>query len=90
MLLIAFGKLCWHPTMKAFPFIVTLPELTIQIANQFWYGPASSRHPFAGSIGVEQYYDIRDYAHYGYHPASALQTPIYYLWMVSFPKTILG
>lgn len=70
---------------ESLPFIVTLPELTIQLANQAWYGPASDRHPFAGSIGVEQYYDIRDH---NYHPASALQTPIYYLLLVAFPQTI--
>jgi hypothetical protein len=69
-------------------FIVALPELTIRLADQTWHQPNEDRHPFSGGIGVEKYYEIRDHVHHDYHPASALQTPIYYLLLVAFPQTI--
>ncbi len=70
------------------PFIVALPELTIRLADQTWHEPKGERHPFSGGIGVEKYYQIRDHVHHDYHPASALQTPIYYLLLIAFPQTI--
>ncbi len=70
------------------PFIVTLPELTIRLADLTWYEPKDERHRFRGGIGVEKYYEIRDDVHLDYHPPSALQTPMYYLLHVAFPQTI--
>jgi len=73
---------------KAIHFIIALPQLTIRLADQSWYQPPKERHPFGGSIGVEKYYSIRDNAHMSYHPASALQTPIYYLLQFALQDTI--
>lgn len=73
---------------KSIHFIISLPQLTLRLADQSWYQPPKERHPYGGSIGVERYYAIRDHVHLDYYPASALQTPIYYLLQFAFRDTI--
>lgn len=73
---------------KSIQFIISLPELTLRLADQAWYQKKEDRHPYGGSMGVEKHYAIRDHIHMDYHPASALQTPVYYLLLFSFPETI--
>lgn len=73
---------------KSIHFIMALPQLTLRLADQCWYQPPKERHPYGGSIGVEKYYAIRDHVHLDYHPASALQTPIYYLLQFALRDTI--
>lgn len=70
-------------------YIVSLPDHVIRLAGASWFQLKETRHPFdTGGIGVEGYYSIRSQWHQGYFPASALQTPIYYLLLVAFPQTI--
>jgi hypothetical protein len=75
---------------EGLPFIVSLPELTIRLADQAWYLTEEYLYPFGAGMGmdIEQYYKIREHVHHDYHPASALQTPIYYLLHVAFPQAI--
>ncbi|MBN8720078.1 MAG: ATP-binding protein [Sediminibacterium magnilacihabitans] len=73
---------------QSIQFIITLPELTLRLADQAWHQVEKERHPYSSSLGVEKYYAIREHVHRDYYPASALQTPVYYLLQVAFPQTI--
>lgn len=71
------------------PFIITLPEQVIKLADDSWYQEKSERHKYDfGGFGIEGYYSIRSQWHHDYFPASALQTPVYYLLHFAFPQTI--
>ena len=70
-------------------YVMSLPEYTIKLADSSWYNPKTDNHPFyQSSTGVEDYYSLRSHSHHEYFPSSALQTPIYFLLLADFPKTI--
>lgn len=70
-------------------YIMSLPEYAIKLADTSWHKPETDNHPFYSSgIGVEHYYSLRSHSDYDYFPASALQTPIYFLLFADFSKTI--
>lgn len=59
-----------------------LPDYTLKLANSAWFREKKNRHPFdTGGPGMEAHYSIRSS---GYSPASALQTPLFFL--LSFAK----
>ncbi|TCC98507.1 AVAST type 4 anti-phage nuclease Avs4 [Pedobacter hiemivivus] len=58
----------------------SMPESVVQLTNKYWYQPVSERHPFDhGGYGTEQYYLIPSRWHHEYSPASAFQTPVYWI-----------
>ncbi len=67
--------------------IDALPEYVIKLAKLFWID-SNKKKEFYGGYGVENYYGLNDSGHHDYFPASALQTPIYWLLVLSFEKTI--
>lgn len=70
-------------------FIMLMPDYTMRFARQVWFNGDEPRHPFdSGGVGVEKYYNIRSHWHHEYFPASALQTPVYYLLIKHTQQTI--
>lgn len=67
--------------------IIALPEYVLKLANLFWLDSGKKKDYYSGH-GVEKYYGLNEYGHHDYFPASALQTPIYWLLRFSFNKTI--
>lgn len=66
-----------------------LPEQILKLADLFWSDTEDKKSPFGHSgIGVEKYYSINENCHHDYFPASALQTPIYWLLESSSVNTI--
>jgi len=65
-----------------------LPEYVLKLADLFWtYTPQKDELFFHSSIEIEQYFGIEE-SHLDYFPASAYQTPIYWLLQFSTQKTI--
>ncbi len=67
--------------------IIALPEYVLKLADLFWIDSGKKKEYYSGH-GVEKYYGLNEYGHHSYFPASALQTPIYWLLRFSFNKTI--
>lgn len=64
-----------------------LPEYVLKISYLFWFKQMDKIHLFYDySIGVEKYYCLNENVHY--FPASAYQTPIYWLLQISRKETI--
>jgi len=69
--------------------ILALPNQILKLADLFWYDSEEKKTPFGHSgMGVEKYYSINENCHFDYFPASALQTPIYWLLEYSTVDTI--
>jgi len=69
--------------------IYALPDKILGLADLFWTDKDDNKSPFSHSgMGVEKYYSINENCHFDYFPASALQTPIYWLLESSTIKTI--
>lgn len=68
--------------------IVALPEYILKLADFFWIDTGRKKDFYSGGYGVEKYYGLNEYGHHDYFPASAYQTPIYWLLKFSFSKTI--
>lgn len=65
-----------------------LPEYVLQLADLFWfYTPRKDEFYHHTSIGVEQYFGMEG-DQLDYFPASAYQTPIYWLLQFSLKETI--
>ncbi len=65
-----------------------LPKYVLQLADLFWtHTPKKDRWYSDSRMGVEQYFGIED-NHLEYYPASAYQTPIYWLLQSSLKETI--
>ena len=65
-----------------------LPRHVLQLADLFWYSPPSNGSPYRSfRNGVEQYYNMED-DHLDYFPASAYQTPFFWLLKSSLQETI--
>lgn len=64
------------------------PEYVLQIADLFWSFTPKENHYYGRSgIGMEEYFNMED-EHLSYFPASAYQTPIYWLLQSSLQKTV--
>ena len=66
---------------------IALPEYVLKIAELFWIDSNKKKESYGGH-GVEKYYGLNEYGHHSYFPASAFQTPIYWLLQFSFIKTV--
>lgn len=64
-----------------------LPIYVLQLADLFWYSPSVKDSPYYSRFGVEQDFNIEE-EHLDYFPASAYQTPIYWLLQASLQETI--
>ncbi len=66
---------------------IVLPQSVLQLANLFWIATPEQKNYNDYSIEVERNYGLE--RHYpGYFPASAYQTPIYWLLQASFKETL--
>ena len=65
-----------------------LPKYVLKLADLYWFKEANNITPFHYRIDVEQYYCLNETAHMDYFPASAYQTPIYWLLQFSPKETI--
>ncbi len=65
-----------------------LPEDVLKLADLFWtYTAPKDRYYSSSRMGVEQHFDIED-DHHDYFPASAYQTPIYWLLKSALKETV--
>jgi len=65
-----------------------LPEYVLKLADLFWtYAPKQEGSFYHSSIEVEQYFGLEE-THFYYFPASAFQTPIYWLLQYSLKETV--
>nr|WP_308743372.1 AVAST type 4 anti-phage nuclease Avs4 [uncultured Anaerocolumna sp.] len=69
--------------------IKVLPEKVLCLADLYWSENRSKRERWyhSSAIGVEEDFGIKA-NHQGYYPASAFQTPIYFLLRHSLQKTV--
>ncbi|MFM9280957.1 AVAST type 4 anti-phage nuclease Avs4 [Paenibacillus jiagnxiensis] len=72
---------------KNFEVIRVLPEYVLKLGDLFWFQSNERRNFFHSRLGVEDYFCIDERIN-KYYPASAYQTPIYWLLKVSFAQTI--
>jgi len=67
--------------------LIALPQSVLQLANLFWTATPKQTSHYDYSHDVENDFGLE--RHYpGYYPASAYQTPIYWLLYASMQKTI--
>jgi len=65
-----------------------LPEYVIKLADLFWiYTPKKDENLYHSHIDIEQHFGLEPYRH-DYFPASAYQTPIYWLLQYSLKETV--
>jgi len=65
-----------------------LPEYVIKLADLFWtYTPKKDENLYHSHIDIEQHFGLESY-HHSYFPASAFQTPIYWLLQYSLKETM--
>ncbi len=65
-----------------------LPKNVLKLANLFWYSPPKKEDYYSyGGIGVDKYFHIKESIS-DYYPASAYQSPIYWLLKSSIRETI--
>jgi energy-coupling factor transporter ATP-binding protein EcfA2 len=67
--------------------IKVLPEYVLQLADVFWFRTYDEFDMFHSRLGVEEYFCIDERID-RYFPASAYQTPTYWLLKCAFPQTI--
>lgn len=67
------------------PVTIAFPEYVLKIAELFWLESNKKKEHYGG-YGVEKYYGLNEYGHHSYFPASAFQTPIY--WLLQFSPKI--
>lgn len=77
-------------TFDVIPMITVMPNTIIAIAEKLWFRQKSNKtNPFEyEGHGVEKYYQLNHSSHMDYHPASALQTPVYRLLKNSLRDSI--
>jgi hypothetical protein len=70
-------------------FLKALSEKVLQLADHFWWksNKDNNNHDYDG-IGVDKYYSLNSHWDHEYFPASAFQTPIYWLLKFSFKNTL--
>lgn len=65
---------------NVFAITYALPNEILELADLYWTDTDDKKSPFGHSgMGVEKYYAINENTGHDYFPASALQTPIYWL-----------
>ncbi|MFB5191763.1 AVAST type 4 anti-phage nuclease Avs4 [Alicyclobacillus fastidiosus] len=64
-----------------------LPDYVLKLGDLFWFRSCEEIDSFQWSSGVEQYFCIDDQLD-SYSPASAYQTPIYWLLQIAFSQTV--
>ena len=65
-----------------------LSKYVLKLADLFWtYTPKKEDFFYHSSIEVEQYFGLKE-THFDYFPASAFQTPIYWLLQYSLKETV--
>lgn len=68
--------------------IKVLPQYVLKLAELFWFRtPQKDSFHYDSGIGVEKDFSLND-DHLDYYPASALQTPIYWLLQFSLQETV--
>ena len=74
--------------LEALPVSTALPACVLELANLYWtYTPRQDRFHASPSIGLEQDFGIEDKG-FDFFPASAYQTPIYWLLRSDLRNTI--
>ncbi|MEA4974944.1 MAG: AVAST type 4 anti-phage nuclease Avs4 [Paludibacter sp.] len=74
---------------NVFAITYALPDKILELADLYWTDSDDKKSPFGHSgMGVEKYYAINENTGHDYFPASALQTPIYWLLEHSTINTI--
>lgn len=63
-----------------------LPECVIKFADLFWYEENQDKYRYGSSMGVEKYYSLSSRREY--FPASAYQTPMYWLLTFHYEKAV--
>jgi len=88
----AYFELCKSVLTSTYlnvPILKTLPESVIKLSGLFWFKPEKIRSIYDyDGIGVEKYYSLNEHWDHDYFPASAFQTPIYWLLRFSFKEAI--
>ncbi|TDJ09138.1 MAG: ATP-binding protein [Deltaproteobacteria bacterium] len=75
--------------LDSFDIAKNFPEHVIRLADLFWFQiPDETDWRSGAGIEVEQYFCITPENHLDYHPASALQTPIFQLLRFAPKQTI--
>jgi len=65
-----------------------LPKYVLKLADLFWtYTPKKDKYLYHSPIDIEQHFGLEPYRH-DYFPASAYQTPIYWLLQYSLKETV--
>jgi hypothetical protein len=67
--------------------VIALPNYVLKLARLLWY-KNEDKKGYHSSYNIESHYGISDNVHREYFPASAYQTPVYYLLKFSFKNTI--
>ena len=74
-----FCSMILKKSYKSGRLIQLLPEVVISLCELFWFEKNYKKSPYGGySFGVENYYGLHD-LHSNYFPASAHQTPAWWL-----------
>jgi len=74
-------------TLDGIAISIVLPQSVLQLANLFWTATPKQTSYYDYSLDVENDFGLE--RHYpGYFPASAYQTPIYWILQASFEETI--
>lgn len=74
---------------NVFAITYALPDEILKLADLYWTDTDDKKSPFGHSgMGVEKYYAINENTGHDYFPASALQTPIYWLLEHSTINTV--
>ena len=68
--------------------VKALPEFVLKLAELFWFQIPREGPYGRMRMGVEEDFCITGEYEFKYHPASALQTPIYQLLRVVYPETL--
>ena len=68
--------------------IIALPEQVLKLAELFWLEPKKKPDHYYRGYGPEQHYGLNEYGGDRYFPASAYQTPIYWLLKFALQRTI--
>lgn len=71
-----------------FVLIKALPKLVIDLARKCWINTTVDNEPFYSHLGTEKEFGIKISSRSEYSPASAYQTPIYFLLEFDFLSTL--
>lgn len=80
-------KILTHP-LQHIHFVENLPEQTIKIASYFWVDSQNKDRGFNSLYRIESAFSLSNHFSHEYIPASAYQTPIYWLLRQDFNKTL--